>query len=153
MPFQLTTPQPDGTSLDLTVNVGECVFVLGANGTGKSSLMHRFYKTHQSNSRRISAHRQTWFSNAITLSAAEKRNIETNILSSDASPEARWQDTFPAQRASIAIYDLIDAENVRARSIASAVDNNNYDVANTLSKKDAPIKIINELHCFRTFGS
>jgi hypothetical protein len=34
---------------------------------------------------------------------------------------------------------------VRARSIADAVDDNNIDLAKTLSKKDAPIKIINEL--------
>jgi len=34
---------------------------------------------------------------------------------------------------------------VRARSIAGAVDGDNIDLAKTLSKQDAPIKIINEL--------
>src|SRR5439155_760568 len=39
----------------------------------------------------------------------------------------------------------IDAKNVRARSIAGAVDASDMDLARTLSKKVAPIKIINEL--------
>lgn len=122
------------------------MFILGANGTGKSSLMQQLYATHRGNARRISAHRQTWFSsNAITLSPEQKRNTETNIRAMDANPQARWRDDYSAHRPGIAIYDLIDAENVRARSIAGAVDSNEIDLAKDLSKKDAPIKIINEL--------
>lgn len=146
MTFNLTIPQTDKTSLDIGVDLGHSLFVLGANGTGKSSLMQRFYITHQGKSRRISAHRQTWFeSSSITLSPAQKRQTEQNILSSDADPRSRWTDGYSAQRASIAMYDLIDAENVRARSIASAVDGNDFNLAKTLAMKDAPIKIINEL--------
>ena len=119
MPFNLAIPQASGDSLDLTVNVGESLFVLGANGAGKSSLMHRFYNFNRGNARRISAHRQTWLtSNAITLSPDQKRNTASNIQDNDAAPQSRWQDNFSAQRPSIAIYDLIDAENVRARDIA-----------------------------------
>lgn len=122
------------------------MFVLGANGTGKSSLMQRLYANYHGNARRISAHRQTWFqSNAITLSPQQKRDTENSILSMDTNPQARWSDTYSAHRASISIYDLIDAENVRARSIAGAVDSDDLDLAQKLSKKDAPIKIINEL--------
>ena len=146
MPFDLTIPQPNGTSLDVTLNVGERLFVLGANGTGKSSLMHQFYGPHQGTARRISAHRQMWFnSNAITLSPEQKRNTETNIQNTDAGSQARWKDDYSAQRASIAIYDLIDAENVRARGIAGAVDDSDIDLAKVLAGKAAPIKIINEL--------
>ena len=108
--------------------------------------MHRFYTAHKDQARRISAHRQTWFSsNAITLSPEQKRTTESNLRHSDASLEARWKDDYSALRASIAIYDLIDAENVRARSMGSAVDADNMALAKMLSKQDAPIKIINEL--------
>lgn len=96
----------DGTALDLEIKAGKAVFLLGANGTGKSSLMHRFYKAHSSNARRITAHRQTWFeSNAITLSTYERAAREANARGSDMSPDARWQDRYATSRAPIAIYD------------------------------------------------
>lgn len=144
--FNLSIPHTDGTSVSLDIALGESVFVLGANGTGKSGLMQRLYANYHSNARRISAHRQTWFqSNTITLSPDQKRRTETDMLTIDSQPQARWSDRFSAQRANIAIYDLIDAENVRARSIAGAVDSDDFDLAQKLSKRDAPIKIINEL--------
>jgi ABC-type cobalamin/Fe3+-siderophores transport system ATPase subunit len=148
MSFDLEVRLTVGGPLNFSVDVGQTVFVLGANGTGKSSLMQRFYSSHAGNARRISAHRQTWFaSNTIDLSALQKRQTEQNILSTDKQPQSRWRDDYSSQRPSIAIYDLIDAENVRARSITAAVDNEKIEVAKQLAKKDAPIKIINELLC------
>ena len=89
---------------------------------------------------------QTWFSSSsVTLSPEQKRQTETNIQNTDTATQARWKDDYSAQRANIAIYDLIDAENVRARGIAGAVDGGDIDAAKILSKKDAPIKLINEL--------
>lgn len=146
MPFDLTIPEPDGTPLTITIDVGQCIFVLGANGTGKSSLMHKFYSAHPNSAQRISAHRQTWFaSGSLTLSASDKRNYDANIRGSDTQVTSRWKDDYHAYRASVAIYDLIDAENIRARSIATAVDGGDFELAKVLSQKDAPIKIINEL--------
>jgi ABC-type Mn2+/Zn2+ transport system ATPase subunit len=146
MTFATTIPTITGQGLTIQLDVGQALFLVGANGTGKSSLMHRFYGAHQGNSRRISAHRQTWFaSNAITLSPHQKRQTESHIKGSDANPQARWTDDYSAQRASIAIYDLIDAENVRARAITGAVDGNQMQLAKELSRKDAPLKVINEL--------
>jgi ABC-type cobalamin/Fe3+-siderophores transport system ATPase subunit len=146
VPFNLSIPRASATVLELTIAAGEVLFLLGANGTGKSSLMHRFYSANQSNSHRISAHRQTWFeSSAITLSAHQRRQTEQNIRGQDAAVQARWKEYDSSGRASIAIYDLVDAENVRAREIARAVDGNDFDLARELRKKDAPIKIINEL--------
>lgn len=146
MPFATTIPTPAGQGLTVQLDAGQVLFLVGANGTGKSSLMHLFYSEHHANSRRISAHRQTWFaSNAITLSPEQKRQTESNIKGIDTNPQARWKDDYSAQRASIAIYDLIDAENVRARSIARAVDQDEINLAKSLSREDAPLKVINEL--------
>lgn len=146
MLFNLTIPHSTGESLNLVIKLGAALFILGANGTGKSSLMQHLYNPHHANARRISAHRQTWFSsNTMDLSPYQKKQLESNIQGGDTSLEARWKDNYAQQRASIAIYDLIDAENVRARSIANAVDGNDIELAKTLSKEDAPIKIINEL--------
>ena len=146
--FDLNIPRTTGEPLNLTINVGQNLFIMGANGTGKSSLMQHLYMFHDShnNARWISAHRQTWFSsNTMDFSSQQKREIETYIRNVDRNLTSRWKDDYPSQRASISIYDLIDAENVRARSIAGAVDSQNMEYAKTLSKEDAPIKIINEL--------
>ncbi|NEJ83120.1 AAA family ATPase, partial [Rhizobium leguminosarum] len=145
MSFDLTVPLSSG-DLNFRVDLGQVVFVLGANGTGKSSLLQRFYAAHRGRARRISAHRQTWFqSNAITMSAQQKKNTESSIFNEDANPSSRWMDNYSAKRASVAIYDLLDAENVRARAIADAVDADNIELARQRSKRDAPIKVINEL--------
>ncbi|MDE2241603.1 MAG: ATP-binding protein [Bradyrhizobium sp.] len=146
MPFNFSVALLGGQDLQFQVNAGEIVFVLGANGTGKSSLLHRFYAANRQNSRRITAHRQTWFdSNAIQVTGRQKRDQEANMQAWDADPNSRWRDQFTHARANLAIYDLLDTENVRARKIAAAVDEDNLALAKTLSKVDAPIKIINEL--------
>jgi ABC-type transport system involved in cytochrome c biogenesis ATPase subunit len=146
MPFNFTIPRTNAPALDISIGAGEIIFVLGANGSGKSCLMHRLYTAAPQNTRRISAHRRTWFeSNAITLSPHQKQQTDINIHNNDTTPAARWTDPYSAQRASIAVYDLVDAENVRARAITAAVDGKNFDLAKLLSKKDAPIKVISEL--------
>jgi ABC-type cobalamin/Fe3+-siderophores transport system ATPase subunit len=45
----------------LALSTGETLFVVGANGTGKSSLLQRFASLNNHSARRISASRQTWF--------------------------------------------------------------------------------------------
>lgn len=146
VPFRLQVPRTDGTGLDVVVEAGEIFFLLGANGTGKSSLMHRLFSAHHSDARRITAHRQTWFaSNAITLSPEQRMQTERNAQNHDTNPQSRWKDDYAAARSSMAVYDLVDAENVRARQITTAFDDDDLDLAKELRKKDAPIKIINEL--------
>jgi hypothetical protein len=89
----------------------------------------------------MAAHRQSWFeTNAVAISASDRRNTETNYRNWDTSPETRWKDAYSSQRSAVAIYDLIDAENVRAREITAAVDANDIELARKLSKEDAPIK-------------
>lgn len=146
MPYDLSIPITDGDDIQLDIDVGEQVYILGPNGSGKSSLMHHFYKAHSECARRITAHRQTWLSsNAINLSPYQKERTESQIKAQDTQPDARWKDDNSAQRPNIAIYDLIDAENMRAREIANAVDLENMVLARELSEKDSPITTINEL--------
>jgi ABC-type cobalamin/Fe3+-siderophores transport system ATPase subunit len=130
----------------LLLSQGNILFVVGANGTGKSSLMNHFYRQNVHNAKQISAHRQTWFmSGALMLSAYDKKNIEVNMQNQDALSQNRWMDNYPSQRASITIYDLIDAENSRARKITDAFEKNHLEEAQILAMKDAPLKAINEL--------
>lgn len=108
--------------------------------------MHRFFSANAANARRITAHRQTWLSsNAVNLSPESRRVTERNIRTSDRSSESVWKDDHSGQRASIAVYDLLDAENIRARVIAGAVDAGDIDRAKLLAKDDAPIARINAM--------
>src|SRR5690554_3206371 len=62
MSFSLSIPTDKSIGpLALTVNTGQMLFILGANGTGKSSLMQAFASASNNKTRRITAHRQTWF--------------------------------------------------------------------------------------------
>lgn len=146
MSFDLNIPRPRAERLHVPINVGDKVFAMGANGSGKSSLMQWVYGSYFPNVQWISAHRQTWFlSNTMDLSSQQKLDYENAMRNADVISSARWKDGYPSQRATMAIYDLIDADNARNREIAGAVDSHNMENAEALSKKDAPIKIINEL--------
>jgi energy-coupling factor transporter ATP-binding protein EcfA2 len=146
MSFDLKFPQSTGEQFNLPINMGDKVFIMGANGTGKSSLMQRLYTSYSANTRWISGHRQTWFpSNAMDLSSYQKQEYESGMRAVDTDVSARWKDNYPSQRASILIYDLINTENARNRAIARAVDNHNLESAETISKEEGPIKIINDL--------
>lgn len=122
------------------------LFVLGANGTGKSSLMHCFTRQNHGNTRKIAAHRQTWMnSDALDMTPAHKVRMEQSFRNEDQGVESRYRDPHGSQRASMTIYELIDAENVRARSITAAVDAGDIDAAKEAAKVEAPIAVINEL--------
>lgn len=146
MPFKFTIQTGQAAPLEIDLHEGHALFLVGANGTGKSSLMHQLYTPNHSNARRISAHRQTWLeSNSLVFSPEQRRQTEANVRGYDTNAQSRWRDSYSAQRANIAIYDLIDAENVRARAITKAVDGSDFDLARTLAKQQAPLNRINDL--------
>lgn len=90
MAFELSIPRTEAEPLSISMDIGDYLFIIGANGTGKSSLIHLFYQSQHNVAQRISAHRQTWFnSNALTLSANDKRNTEQNIHSVDNDAQSR----------------------------------------------------------------
>lgn len=146
MTFNLNFPAQNNEPFQLQLESGEILFVLGANGTGKSSLMFLFTQQNRNDVRKIAAHRQTWMAtDALDMTPATKVQTEKNIQNTDRSQESRYRDQFAAQRASMTIYELIDAENVRARSIATAYDSGNMEDATVAAKVEAPIAVINEL--------
>lgn len=132
--------------MDIPLAEGKALFVLGANGVGKSTLMHSLFQQNYNHSKRILAHRRTWFtSNSMDMTASKKKQTEQNIKSTDSNINSRYVDSYPQYRSSISIFDLINSENIRARHIADAVDKANLPLAQQLSDKQAPIQSINEL--------
>ena len=146
MSFNLQYPTQRAGESSLELKVGEMLFVLGANGTGKSSLMFHFANRNRGKTRKISAHRQTWMNtDALDMTPSTKLQTEQNIQNIDQNLKSRYRDDYASQRASMTIYDLIDAENVRAREITAFVDDGDMQSAAKCAKQEAPITIINEL--------
>ncbi|MBE2209699.1 MAG: ATP-binding protein, partial [Saprospiraceae bacterium] len=142
--FSITTSN-NGT-VDVPLTEGNALFVLGANGVGKSTLMQKLYTQNSGHAKRILAHRQTWFTdNAMNMTASQKKFTERHIKSTDKQVESRWKDDYSEARTSLSIFDLINSENIRARKIASAVDINNIELAKEHSSNQSPIQAINEI--------
>lgn len=144
--FRFQVPTINNENINIPLNSGKAVFVLGANGVGKSTLMHNLFQQNIEHSKRILAHRQTWFTdNAMNLTASQKKQTDGYILTQDRQIASRWKDSYAAQRSSLSIFNLINSENIRARKIAGAVDTNNLNEARNLSNIQAPLQDINEL--------
>lgn len=81
MPFNLNFLDQNAELHRLQIETGEMLFVLGANGAGKSSLMFLFNHQNLGVTRKISAHRQTWMeSDTLDLTPSGKVATEQNIL-------------------------------------------------------------------------
>lgn len=144
--YKFSIPTSNNGNIDIPLTEGNALFVLGANGVGKSTLMHNLYTQNQNHAKRILAHRQTWFTdNAMNMTASQKKDYEGRINNVNSHIQSRWKDDYSQQRTSLSIFDLINSENIRARNIASAVDGDNIELAKQHSRNQAPIQAINEL--------
>ena len=143
--FNLQFPNLKGEESDLKLRSGEVVYLLGANGTGKSSLIYHFARNNPSRIRKISAHRQTWMgTDRLDLTAEGKQQAEANVRSSDNKQQSRYRDDYASRRTSLTIYNLIDAENVLARKIKAHVERKEMDLAQEACGNNAPIATINK---------
>ena len=144
--FNLEVPTSDAQILRFDLRAGDMMYLLGANGTGKSSLVSRFANQHQNQARRISAHRQTWFeSNTLDMTPRNRQDLENNVRSRDAQPDARWREWNAGGRANMAIFDLIDADTMQERKIAALVRGGDGPAAFKEAETPSPMQVINEL--------
>lgn len=144
--FILGIPITNGGSLLHTINSGEVLFCLGANGSGKSSLMTSLAQQHAQHMKRITAHRQTWFeSNAVDITPSIRHDLDSSIRSHDQNIQSRWKQWNPHQRTSIVIFDLIDKELFRSRNIAKLVEDGDLDGAKEAASIPAPAKVMNDI--------
>lgn len=146
--MKLTIPRPSGDPLTISVEVGQQLYVVGANGTGKSALFqHWVTSVGGPNVKRIAAHRQTWFeSGNLDFTARRRRDFETNVRSWDSRVDARWIEHGSAERQSAVLFDLVAKDNTRYRTIGQYIDDNNPDEASAFaSESESLFKQLNDL--------
>jgi len=144
--FLLNIPTSDGQPTNFTLKIGEYLYLLGANGTGKSSLVSRIFNQNQGQAKRISAHRQTWFeSNTLDMTARNREDLERQLTAQDVQARSRYWEWNPGGRSNMAIFDLVDADTMQERQIAALVRAEDLVGAVELGKKPSPIHVINEL--------
>ena len=141
-------PRISDEPIQLTVNNGDQLFIVGANGSGKSSLIqHLAAGVRNKKIKRIIAHRQTWFdSGNINFTPANRQQYEANMVSYTTSGEARWRDLRPSEDLSALLFDLVARENAINESIAQHIRNKDADQAFKESNKSpSPFDQINKL--------
>ena len=84
-------------------------------------------------------------SDALDMTPSTKVQTEQSIQTEDRNQRSRYRDSYAAQRASMTVYELIDAENVRARAMAAAFDAGEMTRLTEAAKTQAPITVINEI--------
>lgn len=147
-------PLRSGGQLSLAIENGEFVFVLGANGSGKSALIQYLVSSNRhANIRRISAHRRAWFnSGSINLTPHRRRKYARELIDYERRHESRWRDNYEEQRQSAVLFDLVARENALARNIARFVRTHHMSEAAELAgNAPSPFDQINDLLARGTF--
>lgn len=147
MQITLTIPKYDEPDGSFTIINGQCLFVVGRNGSGKSSLIHYLYRTNPSSSRWVPAHRQNALSSGMSsMTAASRAQYDQNDTSWSRRAEARWYLRTAPERPNAAMFDLLDRQNQRNNRIAHAVDSGDTASAEAYSKENRdPLDVMSDL--------
>ena len=146
--MELTIPKTSGDTLPVSIEVGQQLYVVGANGAGKSALLQYWITSIGGTPvKRIAAHRQTWFeSGNLDFTARSRREFESHFMNWDREVNARWMEHNPAQRQSAVLFDLVAKDNTRYRTIGQYIDNSNPSEATVFaSKSESLFKQLNDL--------
>ena len=128
---------------------GECLFVVGANGSGKSALMQKFYTDLNLKgiyTARHPAHRQPWF--GITAQLMEDTTAEAlkeEIMHRELNRISRWGNREnDNQKHSYIFHKLIKKKNTHDANIKTLIDVEDISAAEALERQD-PLVMLNEL--------
>ena len=126
-----------GETLELELDPGETLYIVGENGSGKSALLSELLgQSVGSPSRWLSARRRVHLSEVsgstgfVTYDetnyrqdiAESRRGIFENQLQKAFMTEVRWQELEPVDRLTKPLFDFLTKENRRAYAIADRVD-------------------------------
>ena len=153
--MQWSIPRPSGDPLAVELEAGKQIFIVGPNGSGKSALLqHLATSLGAGKIRRIFAHRQTWLnSGSLTLTPEGRRQFERNRRSYETARDSLWRDYTGAETHAAVLFDLVAAENKRARSITKYVESGKIECAEKeVANFVSPFTRLNDLLALGTLG-
>ena len=148
-------PLFSGQTLPITLEAGDRLIIVGANGSGKSALIQHLVSSNPSqNIQRMTAHRQTWLpTGSINLSPEQRKQFERNNEGSEANNSARWIDRNSQGKQAAVLFDLVSKDNARARSVTRFVDEDDFEGAKYAASKAPSLFVqINELLALGTLS-
>ena len=139
--MELAIPRFAGDTLQVSIAMGEQLYIVGANGTGKSALLQHWISSMSATIvKRISAHRQTWLSSGnLSFTARSRKQFERNSSHWEREATARWMEHSPEERQSAVLFDIVAKDNARYRIIGQHVDNMNSEEASRVASKSASL--------------
>ena len=140
-------PQIEGEPCPLEIFAGETLFIVGANGTGKSSLLQFIYNSDPKAIHWISSLRATTFQQGShILHAFEKNDHEEQLRREQQRPDARWRRSRSSAAPVLIFTNLFSRTQSRNNEIARCVDNRDtVSAANYSANNKSPIEIINKI--------
>ena len=141
-------PTISGDTLNLSLEKGDRLFVVGANGSGKSALIQWLVSKYpHENIKRITAHRQTWLNSGNSeFTPAYRKQFDEDYLNYNRQDRSRYLDRFRIEEQSAILYDLEDKYNAINEDIAN--HHRNQDIVKatkTALDSPSPFDQINEL--------
>lgn len=150
--INLTVPLIAGDPLEIPLAPGVPLYIVGANGTGKSALVQHAVSTlGLASVRRISAHRQTWMeSGNISFSPQQRRQFGEQFTREERNPIYRWREWNPGAQLQSVLFDLTAAENAQARRISDrAYDRDWKSLSNIV---DSECRVFDQLNALLAKG-
>ena len=125
---KLPIPRISGDPLSIPLEAGDQLFVVGANGSGKSALIQYLYnalpRRIDSWPRRIPAHRQTWLrSGSSSFTARTRLEFNGTFQHYESQFDARWTDHIASETQEAILFDLTAQAGDRAEEAMRHLDN------------------------------
>lgn len=122
---QIVPIRPHLKSKKISLKEGEILFIVGANGTGKSTLMGDIFRQNNRNSKRIMANRNICFDDEnIGMSSVDLQNSSDNFRNMELQADARWNyHHFGAPKAKVETNEVIFTEAKLRDEIATFARN------------------------------
>ena len=132
----------------VTLLVGVPTFLLGANGVGKSALVHDIVVQTSGEVEYIPGSRPSYFAaEALSMTPASRQQMRQHLPAWDRNPMMRWNPIQAGERNEKAIHDIQSAEVQFKVEAADQIvrEGKESDAVSRLQRAESPIDRVNRL--------